>query len=60
LECRELQSARNTVIHQGLNSSAEEAETAMQVAVAVFEMIVRPMLYSLDLEARDKGRIEAV
>jgi hypothetical protein len=56
-ECKVLQSARNKVIHQGARSTAEEAETARLVAVAVFEMIVGPMLYSLGLTVIEKGAI---
>lgn len=59
-ESKILQSARNKVIHQGAGSIAEEAETARLVAVAVFEMIVRPMLYSLGLTVIEKGAIVAI
>jgi hypothetical protein len=59
-ECKALQSARNKVIHQGVGSTAEDAETARLVAVAVFEMIVQPMLFALGLTVRDRGEIVAV
>jgi len=59
-ECKALQTARNAVIHQGARSTAEEAELARLVAVAVFEMIVRPMLHSLGLAVVEKGAIVAV
>jgi len=59
-ECNALHSARNKVIHQGARSTPEEAETAGLVAVAVFDMIVRPMLYSLGLTVIEKGAIVAV
>lgn len=59
-ECKTLQSLRNKVIHQGASSTAEEAETARLVAVAVFELIVQRMLYSLGLTVIEKGAIAAV
>ena len=59
-ECKALQAARNKVVHQGACSTAEEADTARLVAVAVFEMIVQPMLISLGLTVRERGEIVAV
>ena len=56
-ECSALQSLRNKVIHQGATSTAGEAETARLVAVAVFDMIVQPMLHSLGLTVIEKGEI---
>ena len=57
VECRELQRVRNNVIHQGQSCAEKDAEKGKLVSVAVFEQIVRPMLYSLGLTVIEKGRI---
>lgn len=59
-ECRALQSVRNGVVHRGASATAESAEEAHLVAVAVFELIVQPMLQSLGLTVIEKGAIIAV
>lgn len=59
-ECNALQSKRNKVIHQGYPATDEEAETARLVAVAVFDLVVQPMLHSLGLTVIEKGAIVAV
>ena len=57
VECRELQKVRNNIIHQGPSCTDKDAERGKLVSVAVFEEIVRPMLYSLGLTVIEKGRI---
>ncbi|WP_169709472.1 hypothetical protein [Deferrisoma camini] len=57
VECRELQKVRNNVIHQGQSCTDKDAEKGKLVSIAVFEQIVRPMLYSLGLTVIEKGRI---
>jgi hypothetical protein len=60
IECRKLQKIRNDIIHRGENCSKSEAELAMAASVAVFELIVRPMLYSLGLTVIERGEIKPI
>jgi hypothetical protein len=57
VECRELQKRRNNIIHQGANCTETEAKQGKLVSVAVFEKIVRPMLFSIGLTVIEKGKI---
>ena len=57
LECTDNQALRNKIIHQGASAAPEQAENARLVAVAVYELIVCPMLSHLDLIVVDKGEI---
>lgn len=59
-ECKKLQKIRNDIIHRGEKCSKSDAELAMEVSVAVFELIVRPMLYSLGLTVIERGEIKPV
>ncbi len=59
-ECRDIQDIRNKIIHQGLQCSADEAELSRLVAIGVFETIVRPVLYSIDLTVVEHGEINAI
>lgn len=59
-ECKELQRIRNNIIHKGDTCSDAEAERAHAVSVAVYEQIVRPMLYALKLDVIERGEIKAV
>jgi len=57
VECRELQKIRNTIIHQGVFCTENDAKKGNLVAVAVFEQIVQPMLSSIGLTVIEKGKI---
>jgi hypothetical protein len=57
-ECKKLQKVRNDIIHKGEKCSKSDAESAMGVSVAVFELIVRPMLYSMGLSVIERGEIK--
>lgn len=59
-ECAAFQKMRNTVVHRGETRTAAEAERAMRVASAVFELIVHPMLQHLDLHAIEDGEIRRI
>lgn len=59
-ECTHLQKLRNNIIHQGVRCTDTEAETAFLVSVAVYELIVVPMLYALGLTVQEKGAIKPV
>lgn len=56
-ECKSLQKIRNDIIHKGETCQQDDAELALSVSVAVFEKIVRPMLYSLGLTVIERGEI---
>ncbi|QIK19217.1 hypothetical protein [Ralstonia pseudosolanacearum] len=57
-ESRKVQELRNDIIHKGLFCDHVAAEHAINVAVAVYERIVGPMLGALGLTVVSKGRIE--
>lgn len=59
-ECKEMQDMRNKIIHQGSQCSTDEAELSKLVVAAVFESIVRPVLYSIGLTVVERGEIHAV
>jgi hypothetical protein len=59
-ECHALQRKRNNVIHQGARYPASDAEDARVVAVAVYDKIVTPMLFSIGLTVIEKGAIVPV
>ncbi len=59
-ESKELQKLRNNIIHKGETCTDADAEKANIVAVAVYEQIVRPMLYALKLTVAEKGAIKPV
>jgi hypothetical protein len=56
-ECEGQQTLRNIIIHQGGNATLEQAETARLVSVAVYELIVLPMVASLGLKVANRGEI---
>lgn len=56
-ECKCLQKIRNDIIHKGETCQQDDAELALSVSVAIFEKIVRPMLYSLGLTVIEHGEI---
>ncbi|PKN69058.1 MAG: hypothetical protein CVU54_12160 [Deltaproteobacteria bacterium HGW-Deltaproteobacteria-12] len=59
-ECKKLQDVRNNIIHKGDTCSKPDAVMAMEVSVAVFDLIVRPMLHSLGLTVIERGEIVPV
>jgi hypothetical protein len=56
-ECKDTQELRNKIIHQGLLCSAENADHGRLVAVAVYELIVMPVLQSIGLWVGEGGII---
>lgn len=57
IECKDFQNVRNGIIHQGLKIGSEDAELSRLVAVAVFDLIVQPVLSSMDLQVVEHGEI---
>ena len=57
-ECTTQQVLRNKIIHQGADATHEQAELARLVAVAIYDLIVRPMLGCLGLLVVDGGEIK--
>ncbi len=56
-ECQKVQELRNGIIHRGLSCEPAAADHSLDVAVAVFDKIVVPMLWCLGLAVGEKGRI---
>lgn len=56
-ECTDYQDLRNKIIHQGASANADQAENARSVAIAVYELVVRPMLSQLGLQVIERGEI---
>jgi hypothetical protein len=56
-ECKALQQIRNKIIHRGDVCTKENAENARKVSVAVYELIVKPILGALDLKVGENGVI---
>jgi hypothetical protein len=52
-ECKDLQSKRNKIIHQGEDCAAQDTAKAHSVAQAVCSLIVIPMLDALNLTVKD-------
>jgi HEPN domain-containing protein len=57
-ECKKLQNIRNDIVHKGLPCDVITDGHAIDVAVAVYEKVVMPVLWSLDLTVVEQGRIE--
>lgn len=57
-ECSTLQGTRNNIIHQGVSCTTEIAAHGLEVAVAVYQSIVLPVLAALRLIVGEKGVIE--
>jgi hypothetical protein len=57
-EAKELQNLRDQILHQGAHCSPPEAERAFSVAVAIYEMIVVPMVGALKLKIGENGIIK--
>jgi hypothetical protein len=60
VECAALQKERNAIVHQGAGVANDGAEQGLRVSVAVFELIVHPMLKKLELHVVDNGEIRRV
>ena len=58
-ECTEQQALRNKIIHQGVSATKEQAELARLVSVAVYELVVHPMLAQLGLHVVEHGEIKS-
>ena len=56
-ECTAQQTLRNKIIHQGATATADQADNARLVAVAVYELVVKPMLDRVGLQAVARGEI---
>ena len=56
-EAKEFQNLRNQILHQGAQCSQQEAERAFSVAVAIYDMVVVPMIGALQLKVVAKGAI---
>lgn len=56
-ECKGLQEIRNHIIHRGEFCTKENAENARKVSVAVYKLIVKPILGALDLKVGENGVI---
>jgi hypothetical protein len=56
-EMKIVQDARNAVLHRGERAMVEQAQMAKDVAVTTYDRIVKRMLYSLDLNVVEHGRI---
>ena len=57
VECKELQTIRNNIIHQGVSCTKKDAAKGKLVSISVYEKIVQPMLHSIGLNAIEKGDI---
>jgi hypothetical protein len=57
-ECTAQQSLRNKIIHQGSIATPEQAEAARLVSVAVYDLIVLPMVACLGLKVAARGEIK--
>jgi hypothetical protein len=58
-ECTVQQSLRNKIIHQGAAATSEQAEAARLVSVAVYDLIVLPIIACLGLKVVARGEIKA-
>lgn len=57
-ECTAQQSLRNKIIHQGATANPDQAEMARTVSVAVYDLVVVPMLTHLGLQIVEQGEIK--
>ncbi|MGM3412422.1 hypothetical protein KXR69_22790 [Ralstonia holmesii] len=57
-ESQKVQELRNCIIHRGLTCDGTDADRACDVACAVYDEVVSPMLGSIGLVVADRGRIE--
>jgi hypothetical protein len=56
-ECEAQLTLRNKIVHQGVSCSAEQARNGLDIAAAVFNHIVTPMLHHIGLTVEDRGEI---
>lgn len=56
-ECTSLQKLRNQIIHQGASCTPDRAMHALAVSVAVYDLVVCPMLFKLGLQVVEYGEI---
>ena len=56
-ECKELQDIRNGIIHRGEVCTEGDAEKALRVSVAVYTLIVVPIIEALNLKVGERGAI---
>jgi hypothetical protein len=56
-ECQDLQTIRNDIIHKGAPCTKADAEAGSLVAEAVFNKIVKPLIFSIGLYVEDEGEI---
>ena len=56
-ECHDLQVIRNDILHKGIFCDKDKAEMSQCVAVAVYENIVRPLLFEIGLTVGESGII---
>lgn len=54
-ECTELQTQRSHILHQGVSCSSAQADIGLNVAVAVYDLIVVEVIGALDLVVRKEG-----
>jgi len=57
-ECTALQKLRNQIIHQGATCEPARATHALSVSVAVYNLVVQPMLFKLGLHVIEHGEIQ--
>ncbi|WP_422898936.1 hypothetical protein [Propionivibrio sp.] len=57
-ECTALQKLRNQIIHQGATCKPELSSHGLAVSVAVYELVVQPMLSKLGLHVIEHGEIQ--
>jgi hypothetical protein len=57
-ECTALQKLRNQIIHQGATCVPARATHALSVSVAVYNLVVQPMLFKLGLHVIEHGEIQ--
>jgi hypothetical protein len=57
-ECTVQQELRNRIIHRGETATPLEAENARLIAVAVYDLVVVPMIGSLGLRVVGRGEIK--
>ena len=58
VECTALQRLRNQIIHQGATCTEVQASKALLVSVAVYDLIVVPMLFAIGLTVIEEGAIQ--
>lgn len=57
IECKSLQKTRNAIIHRGEMCSTDFAQKGLDTAVAVYDLVVVPVLGSIQLTVIEEGEI---